>query len=135
MTAWHGTLVPIHHVAETQKKPGTVLIDCLDDAAECVQVAAGRCVPVLADFTWLCRKIVGKTCEPRPLPCAALAADPELEAHLFEQLQNAAAAVHDTVCEERIIAYEAAAAGVHCPTPPRFFCGFLGGKQYCLCRF
>jgi hypothetical protein len=69
-------------------------------------------VPVLADFTWLCRKIVGKTAEPRPSPCAALATDPELEAHLFDQLQNAAAAVHDTVCEERIIAYEAAVAGV-----------------------
>lgn len=80
-----------------------------------MQVAAGRCVPVLADFTWLCRKIIGKTAGPQPLPCPALAADPELEAHLFDQLQNAAAAVHDTVCEERIIAYEAAVAGALLP--------------------
>lgn len=91
------------------------------DSSEAVQVAAGRCVPVLADFTWPCRKIVGKTSEPRPLPCASLATDPELEAHLFDQLQNAAAAVHDTVCEERIIAYEAAVAGALVMTSP-----FLG---------
>eukprot|EP00892_Ulva_mutabilis_P004250 jgi/Ulvmu1/2197/UM013_0043.1 len=74
------------------------------------QAAAARPVPVLPDFTWLCRKIIGKVAAPRPVIAPAQALDPELEGHLFEQLQNAAVAVHDEVCRHRIIAYEAALA-------------------------
>lgn len=74
------------------------------------QAAAARPVPVLPDFTWLCRKIIGKVASPKPIMAPAQAVDNELEGHLFEQLQNAAVAVHDEVCRHRIIAYEAAIA-------------------------
>jgi hypothetical protein len=58
-----------------------------------------------------CRKIVGKQLNPLPGLCPAQAADLDVENQIFEQLQNAAGAVHDDVCRERIIAFEAAAAG------------------------
>jgi hypothetical protein len=57
-----------------------------------------------------CRKIVGKQLYPLPGLCPAQAADLDVENQIFEQLQNAAGAVHDDVCRERIIAFEAAAA-------------------------
>lgn len=77
---------------------------------EQTQAAAARPVPILPDFTWLCRKIIGKVSSPKPIVAPAQAVDADLEGHLFEQLQNAAVAVHDEVCRHRIIAYEAVLA-------------------------
>jgi hypothetical protein len=64
-----------------------------------------------------CRKIVGKTGDPQPGQFPAQHADVDVENYIYEQLVNAAGAVHDEVCRERIIAFEEAAANAPVVTP------------------
>lgn len=64
-----------------------------------------------------CRKIVGKTGDPLPGQFPAQHADVDVENYIYEQLINAAGAVHDEVCRERIIAFEEAAANAPVVTP------------------
>ena len=64
-----------------------------------------------------CRKIVGKAGDPLPGQFPAQQATLDVENYIYEQLTNGAGAVHDEVCRERIIAFEAAAAAAPVVVP------------------